>query len=188
MDNPKKLLNNSGEVIGTVREVRQLAKAAVAIVERDSRFGGQAIVLPLKELDEKSDYYIAPYDELSIREAPQFSENVALESYLEYWRRLADTNYSSSATSFLSTGTGPVEGDHPDVPDEQLERMVKEKLRSARAEGVHSRVIRVTAKNGTVLLEGHQNDTPARLAAARAAASVKGVREIVNMLVVRAEI
>jgi len=38
-------------------------------------------------------------------------------------------------------------------------------------------------KRGTVLLEGYQIDTPARLAAAEAAASVPGVKEIINMLV-----
>jgi hypothetical protein len=34
-------------------------------------------------------------------------------------------------------------------------------------------------------LEGYQSDTPARLAAAQAAASVPGVKEIINMLVIR---
>jgi osmotically-inducible protein OsmY len=45
--------------------------------------------------------------------------------------------------------------------------------------------IEVTVRNGTVLLEGYQNDTLARLAAGQAAATVPGVREIVNMIVVR---
>ena len=40
---------------------------------------------------------------------------------------------------------------------------------------------RVSVKRGTVLLEGYQMDTPARLAAA----SVPGVKEVVNMLVIR---
>ena len=188
MEESKKLIKSSGQVIGRLIEIKQLAKGALAIVEREERLGGGKIVLPMRELDESGDCYDAPYDELSTREAPPYSINVNLESYLEYWRRLADINYSSSATSFLPTGSGLIEGDHPEVSDEQIEKHVKEKLRAARSEGVHSRVIRVTVKNGTVVLEGHQNDTPTRLAAARAAASVLGVREIVNMLVIRAEI
>ena len=43
----------------------------------------------------------------------------------------------------------------------------------------------MSVNRGTVLLEGYQNDTPERLAAAEAAAAVPGVKEIVNMLVIR---
>jgi osmotically-inducible protein OsmY len=43
----------------------------------------------------------------------------------------------------------------------------------------------VSVKRGTVLLEGYQDDTPGRLAAAEAAASVPGVKEVINMLVIR---
>ena len=48
------------------------------------------------------------------------------------------------------------------------------------------RLARVSVKRGTVLLEGYQNDIPGRLAAAEAAASVPGVKEIINMLIIRA--
>jgi osmotically-inducible protein OsmY len=58
-------------------------------------------------------------------------------------------------------------------------------LREAGDRGVDHYLVQASVKRGTVLLEGYQIDTPARLAAAEAAASVPGVKEIINMLVIR---
>jgi len=51
---------------------------------------------------------------------------------------------------------------------------------------VNRHLVRVSVKHGTVLLEGYHNDTPGRLAAAEAAASVPRVKEIIDMLMIRA--
>ena len=49
---------------------------------------------------------------------------------------------------------------------------------------VNHSLVRVSVRCGTVLLEGYQNDIPGRLAAAEAAASVPGVEEIIDMLMI----
>ena len=73
-----------------------------------------------------------------------------------------------------------------EIPDDLLQEAVTAALRNAGGAGVDHHLVQVSVKRGTVLLEGYQSDTPARLAAAEAAARVPGVKEIVNMLVIRA--
>ena len=86
---------------------------------------------------------------------------------------------------YMPTGSGPVLSD-VDVPDDRLQEAVTAALREATDTGVDYHLVHVSVNRGTVLLEGYQNDTPGRLAAAEAAASVPGVKEIINMLVIRA--
>ena len=183
----RRLINLEGREIGTALEQRETDKGAVVLVSRVESFGGGTVVFPIRELEDRGKEIAAPYDELSLLEAPPYSPNVNLEAYVTYWLRLADTNYSSSATAFLPTGSGPVTGETADVSDDQIEAEVNRRLRAAASHGVRHRTIQVTVNKGTVILQGHQNDTPTRLAAAQAA-SVPGVKEIVNMIMVRAEI
>ena len=184
----RRLINLEGREIGTALERRETDKGAVVLVSRVESLGGGTVVFPIRELEDRGKEIAAPYDELSLLEAPPYSPNVNLGAYVTYWQRLADTNYSSSATAFLPTGSGRITGEIADAPDDQIEAQVKRRLRAAASHGVRHRTIQVTVNNGTVILQGHQNDTPTRLAAAQAASSVPGVKEIVNMIVVRAEI
>ena len=85
----------------------------------------------------------------------------------------------------MPTGSGPVLS-AVDVPDDHLQEAVTAALREAASAGVDYHLVHVSVRQGTVLLEGYQNDTPGRLAAAKATASVPGVKEIINMLVIRA--
>lgn len=181
----KRVVNPDGLDIGLLLERRQTKRGAVALIARAENLGGSVIVVPARELDEKPNEVTAPYDELSVREAPPYSSNVDLEAYITYWKRLADINYTSSASAFLPTGSGPVNSGNEEVADDLIEQQVARRLRES---GLRHRGLRVTVRGGTVLLEGCQNDTQSRLAAAQTAASVPGVREIVNMITVRAEI
>ena len=84
---------------------------------------------------------------------------------------------------YTPTGSGTVTSDsNKNVPDDQLRAAVE----SALHEGLDYHLIQVGVNRGTVLLEGYQRDTPRRLKAAQAAASVPGVKEVINMLVIRA--
>jgi osmotically-inducible protein OsmY len=81
-------------------------------------------------------------------------------------------------------GGRPVSSEE-EVPDDRLQEAVTAALREAGDQGVNYHLVHVHVNRGTVLLEGYQNDTVGRLAAAEAA-RVPGVKEIVNMLVIRA--
>ena len=100
----RRLINLEGREIGTVLEQRDTGKGAVVLVSRVELLGGGTVVFPIRELEDRGEEIAAPYDELSLLEAPPYSPNVNLEVYVTYWLRLADTNYSSSATAFLPTG------------------------------------------------------------------------------------
>jgi hypothetical protein len=154
------------------------------LVHRAEHLGGGTIVLPASELEDRAEEIVTPYDTLSLREAPPYSANVPLEAYLRFWRRLGASNTNQSETEFLTADSGPVAGPPSSLTDDQISELVKDRLR--RAPGVSPHLIETTVRNGTVLLEGDQSDTLARLAAGQAAAGVPGVKEIVNMLVVRA--
>jgi len=179
----KRLVGFDGEPLGTAGERRETRGGAVVLVHRAEHLGGGTIVLPASELEDRAEEIVAPYGKLSIREAPPYSSNVPLESYLRFWERLGGGNTNQTETSFLTADSGPVAGAPSHLTDDQIAELVKDRLQ--RASGVSPHPIEVTVRNGTVLLEGYQNDTLARLAAGQAAATVPGVREIVNMIVVR---
>jgi osmotically-inducible protein OsmY len=86
---------------------------------------------------------------------------------------------------YLPTGSGAVHSD-VDLPDDLLREEVIAALADTADRSVNTHLANVSVKHGTVLLEGYQNTTQERLSAAEAAASVSGVKEIVNMLVIRA--
>jgi len=180
----KDIVGLDGEFLGTAGPQVETHLGRAVLVQRADELGGGTIVLPARQLEDRGDRVIAPYGRLSMREAPPYSANVPLAAYLRYWERLGASDVNQSESSYLPTGSGPVTGPESDLADEQIAARVKQRLR--RAPGVVANPIKVTVSEGTVLLEGEQNDTEARLAAAQAAAAVPGVREIVNMLVVRA--
>ena len=101
------------------------------------------------------------------------------------WTRLGAGNLNDAATDYMPTGSGLVPSD-VDVPDDRLQEAVNVAHRAAAGKGVDHYLVRVSVKQGTVLLEGYQNNTQGRLSVAEAAASVPGVKEIINMLVIRA--
>jgi hypothetical protein len=185
MEQPKRVIDADGQDIGVYVRRVDTAKGEAVLIQRAERLGGGTIVLPARDLEQRGEEWVAPYEDLSILEAPPYSPNVELDAYLDFWKRLGTSNMMSSVSEFLSTGSGPVESGQ-DVPDAQIEEMVNERLRDASDKGVDHYLVSVSVNNGTVLLEGYQSDTPARLAAAQAAASVPGVKEIVNMLAIRA--
>ncbi len=180
----KVLVGLDGEPLGSVGTQAATVLGTAVLVDRAEELGGGVVVLPARELEVREGHVVAPYSRLSLREAPPYSDNVPLTSYLEYWNRLGTSNVSQSESSYLSTGSGPVAGPRVEVPDEEIAARVRQRLKEA--SGVAASAIHVTVKGGTVLLEGDQNDTVARLAAAQTAAGAPGVREIVNMIVVRA--
>jgi hypothetical protein len=178
------LVGFEGESLGTVRQRVATHLGAAVLVQRIEELGGGTIVLPADQLEARGDEVASPYSRLSIREAPPYSANVPVMAYLRYWDRLGAGDVNQSEASYVPTGSGPVAGPVSDLTDEEIAGLVKQALRDA--PGVVANPIRVTVSGGTVLLEGEQNDTLARAAAAEAAAGVPGVKEIVNMVVVRA--
>jgi hypothetical protein len=173
----------NGHDIGAYIRRVDTAKGEAVLIERAERLGGGTIVLWASELKQREGEWMAPYEDLSILEAPPLSPNVELDAYLDYWKRLGSRNLNSTPSEFTSAGSGPVASTQ-DVPDAEIEEMVKERLKDAK--GVAAHIVQVSVHKGTVLLEGYQGDTSSRLAAAQAAATVPGVKEIVNMLVIRA--
>jgi hypothetical protein len=180
----KRLVGFHGESLGTVGERLETHGGVLVLVHRAEHLGGGTILLPASELEDRAEEVVAPYGKLSIREAPPYSTNVPLESYLQFWKRLGAGNSNQGEDSFLSADSGPVDGPPSHLSDDEIVQLVRDGLRGV--PGVSSHAIEVTVRNGTVLLEGIQNDTLARLAAGQAAAALPGVRELVNMIVVRA--
>jgi hypothetical protein len=181
---PTQVLNTNGKRVGAYLRTVDTPDGQMLLIAREERLGGGAIVVPACEASEAAGgAWRLPYDELSIRESPQYSPNVDLHAYYAYWKRLGAGNYNSATSEYMPTGSGQASSDL-DVPDDRLLEAVLAALRAAADRGVDYHLVRASVRRGTVLLEGYQNDTLGRLAAA--AASVPGVNEIVNMLVVRA--
>jgi len=181
---PTQVLDADGQPVGTYQRSVDTPDGEMMLIAREERLGGGTIVVPAREAGEPDDAWHLPYGGLSIREAPPYSPNVDLRAYFEFWEQLGVSNFNSSADEYVPTGSGPVQSD-VDVPDDRLQEAVIAALRDAGG-CVNHRLARVSVKRGTVLLEGYQNDIPGRLAAAEAAASVPGVKEIINMLMIRA--
>ena len=182
---PTQVLDTDGKRVGTYQRAVDTPDGEAILIAREERLGGGTIVVPGREGDESDGTWRLPYGELSIREAPPYSPRVNMHAYFEFWKRLGVGNFNGSMDEYMSTGSGAVVSDR-DVPDDRLQETVTAALREAASGGVDHHLVQVSVNWGTVLLEGYQFDTPARLAAARAAASVPGVKEIINMLVVRA--
>jgi len=149
---------------------------------REERLGGGIIIIPIRSTSKSDDAWHLAYSELSVREAPPYSPNVDLHAYFAFWERLGTDDFNRSMGEYMPSGSGPVDST-AEVPDGLLRDAVMAALRHS--EGVLPHLIAVSVKAGTVLLEGFQGDTPARLSAAQAVAKVPGVKEIVNMLVIR---
>lgn len=182
----KRVVGMQGEVLGSVAQAPSLQNGhQVVLVERSDELGGGTIVLPSIELEDRGEEMLAPYGKLSIREAPPYSPNVPFDAYLDYWRRLQDGNVFQPESGFVPTGSGPVAGLHADISDEEVTELVRERIENATPSGVAPHLIELSVRNGTVLLQGYQSDATTRLAAAQAAAAVAGVREVVNMLIIR---
>ncbi len=181
---PTRVLDMEGQSIGEYQRSVDSPDGGMLLIGREERLGGGTIVVPARAAGEPDSVWRLPYGELSIREAPPYSPNVDLHAYFEYWKRLGADDFNGSANEYVPTGSGPVRSDAI-VPDEILQKEVTDALREAARRGVDYHLARVSVNRGTVLLEGYQPDTSGRLAAATATASVPGVREIVNMLVIR---
>jgi hypothetical protein len=181
---PTQVLDTDGQPVGEYQRTVETPDGGMMLIVRDERLGGGTIVVPAREAGEPDAAWHLPYGELSIREAPPYSPNVDLHAYFEFWKRLGADNYNNSADEYMSTGSGPVLSDAV-VPDDLLQKEVADALREAADRGVDCHLAHVFVDRGTVLLEGYQPDTSGRLAAAEAAASVPGVKEIINMLVIR---
>jgi hypothetical protein len=181
---PIQVLDIDGQQAGTYRRSVDTPDGAMLLIARKENLGGGTIVVPAREADEQDGAWCLPYGELSIREAPPYSPNVELHFYFEFWERLAAANFSSSIDEYMPTGSGPVPSTG-EVPDDRLKEAVTAALHEAGDQGVNYHLVRVHVNRGTVLLEGYQNDTVGRLAAAEAA-RVPGVKEIINMLVIHA--
>ncbi|MEN6546883.1 MAG: BON domain-containing protein, partial [Armatimonadia bacterium] len=180
---PQRVTDMNGHDVGVYVRRVDTASGEAVLIQRAERLGGGTIVLQAREVEQRGQEWRVPYDDLAILEAPPLSPNVALDAYLDFWDRLGTGDMNSSLDEFMASGSGPV-APRQDVPDAQIEAMVKERLQDT--EGVEHHLVRVSVNKGTVLLEGYQGDTSGRLAAAQAAAAVPGVKEIVNMLVIRA--
>jgi hypothetical protein len=180
---PQRVTDLNGQDIGVYIRRVDTAKGGAVLIERAESLGGGTIVVAADDLEQRAADWTVPYEDLSIMEAPPFSPNVELDAYLDFWKRVGTSDMNTTLNQFMSSGSGPVRSGQ-DAPDARIEAMVKEHLQEA--EGVADHLVRVSVRNGTVLLEGYQGDTLGRLAAALAAASVPGVKEIVNMLVIRA--
>jgi Ca2+-transporting ATPase len=181
---PTQVLDADGQPVGTYQRSVDTPDGEMMLIAREERLGGGTIVVSAREVGEPDDAWHLPYGGLSIREAPPYSPNVDLHAYFEFWERLGISNFNTSAAEYVPTGSGPVQC-YVDVPDDRLQDAVIAALRDAGG-CVNHHLVRVSVKRGTVLLEGYQNDIPGRLAAAEAAASVPGVKEIINMLMIRA--
>ena len=179
------VLDTDGQQVGTYQRNVDTPDGEMMLIAREERLGGGTIVVPGFEADESDGTWRLPYGELSIREAPPYSPNVELHAYFEFWKRLGTGNFNGSMDEYMPAGSGPVLSD-VDIPDDRLQEAVTDALREAANAGVDYHLAQVSVNRGTVLLEGYQFDTPGRLAAAKAAASVPGVKEIINMLVIRA--
>jgi hypothetical protein len=182
---PTQVFDVDGGRIGTYWRRVHTRDGEMMLVTRDERLGGGTIVMAERQSGAPGDPWNLPYGELSIREAPQYSPNVPLHAYFEFWERLGASNAYISIVEYSPTGGGPVHCEL-DVPDDILRGEVGEALRENPDGAVNSHLITVSVNHGTVALEGTQNDTLGRYSAAKTAASVSGVKEIVNMLVVRA--
>jgi hypothetical protein len=181
---PIPVLDIDGRQAGTYQRSIETPDGEMLLIAREDPLGGGTIVVPAREADKPDGVWRLPYGGLSIREAPPYSPNVAMHFYFEFWERLGAANFSSSIDEYMPTGSGPVPCD-VEVPDDRLQEAVTAVLREAGDQGVNYHLAHVHVNRGTVLLEGYQNDTEGRLAAAEAA-RVPGVKEIVNMLVIRA--
>lgn len=181
------VLDIDGQRIGWRRRSIRTEDGELILIAREERFGGGAIVVPWRQLACKNgeDECRLSYSEMSIREAPQYSQNVDLHAYFEFWKRLGARNSNMSMEEYVPTGGGAVQSD-VDLPDDLLREEVIAALADTPERSVNTHLATVSVRHGTVLLDGYQNTTEGRLAAAQAAASVAGVKEIVNMLVIRA--
>jgi fructose-bisphosphate aldolase class I len=183
-----------GNRIGTFQRTVQSDDGELVMIARDKRLGGGTIIVSARELPAASERVAGnadvakwrlPYCELSILEAPQYSSNVDLHAYVEFWERLGTRNSNASLEGYLPTGSGSVRS-AVELPDALLLEEVNAALHDSTGGSVNTHLARVSVKHGTVLLDGYQNTTEGRLAASEAAASVAGVKEVVNMLVIRA--
>jgi|GEM_PF-1796407 len=182
---PTQVLDVDGQQVGMYLHSVDTPDGEMLLIARERSLGGDTIVVPAREADEEDGAWHLSYGGLSIREAPPYSPNVDMHAYFAFWERLGAGNFNISADAYMSTGSGPVLSD-VDVPDDRLQEAVTSALREATGGRVNSYLARVSVHQGTVLLEGYQNDIQARLAAAEAVARVPGVKEIINMLVIRA--
>jgi len=180
---PTKVLGGNGQQVGTYQRSVDTPDGEMLLIAREERLGGGTIVVPAHEAYKQAEAWGLPYSELSICEAPPYSPHVDLHAYFEFWKRLGGDNMNSSMVQYMPTGSGPVPSE-VEVPDDRLQEAVTAALREAA--GVAYHLVRTSVKRGTVLLEVYQEDASGRLAAAQAAASVPGVKEIINMLVIRA--
>ena len=179
------VLDMDGRRIGTHQRTIDTHDGAIMLITREKRLGGGTLAVPAREAVQSDGAWCLPYCELSILEAPPYSMNVDPHAYFEFWQRLGAGNLNSSVNEYIPTGSGPVHSDgHP--PDDRLQKAVTAAIHDAAGQGLAWHMVSVTVKRGTVLLQGYQNDTAGRLSAAQAAASVPGVKEIVNMLIIRA--
>ena len=181
---PTKVLDADGQQIGTYQRSVDTPDGDMVLIAREERLGGGTIVVPAREAGESDGAWRLAYGELSVREAPPYSPNVDLHAYFEFWERLGARNFNISMTDNMPADSGPVRS-AVDVPDARLQEAVTAALREA-GEGMDYHLVRVSVKRGTVLLEGYQNDTLGRRVAVEAADSVPGVKEVINMLVIRA--
>ena len=180
---PTQVVDEAGQQVGTYQRSVGTPDGQMMLVARDERLGGGTIVVPERQAEEQDTRWKLPHRELSIREAPPYSPNVDLSAYFAFWERLGPSDTNSSLSEYVPTGSGPVPSTM-DVPDYDLQEAVTAILHESGGV-VNLYTLQVSVKRGTVLLEGYQNDTTGRRAAAEAAASVLGVKEIVNMLVIR---
>lgn len=175
----------NGKLIGTyVRSVNS-EMDELLLVERQERLGGGTIVVPMPKAGPPDEPWQLPYCERSVREAPPYSPNVNLQAYVEFWKRLGPDNFNRSQADTVNAGSGPVDC-QVEVPDDELQEQVRAALNHV--SGVFPHLITTTVTRGTVLLEGYQGDTIGRLRAAQTAASIVGVKEVINMLVIRSVI
>ena len=180
---PTQVFDSEGQCVGTYQRSIGTPDGQMMLIDRNERLGGGTIVVPERQAEEQDARWQLPYGELSMREAPPYSPNVDLSAYFAFWERLGSSNTNSSLSEYVPTGSGPVPSDW-DVPDGDLREAVTAVLHESGGV-VNLHALQVSVKRGTVLLEGYQNDTTGRRGAAKAAASVLGVKEIVNMLVIR---
>ncbi len=181
---PTDVFDSTGQLIGTYQRSIQTTDGKVMLVTRDERFGGGTIVLSAHEAGDPEQPWHLPYGELSIREAPPYSPNVPLHAYFDFWERLGADNRNISMDAYLPGGSRTLQT-NGGVPDDMLREAITDALDEDTDGVINVHGIDMSVHEGTVLLEGFQNDTRGRLAAAEAVATVPGVREIVNMLVIR---